>query len=127
MELLEITNEFIVNDINESIDFYTKYFGFEVVLTDGDPVYWAKIQKNNICIMFETYEEVCKEYANYPEMTESSNLIQFKCANEEAVMNIYNTLHTANIPFFSELKKTEYGSVEFVIFDPDKNKIIVSC
>ena len=127
MELIEIVNELVVKDINKTIEFYKKYLTFEIIETDGNPITWVKMKKDNCTIMFETYEEVCNEIKNFPKMTETSNLIKFKYDNETVLMTLYNKLRDDNIPLFMEIKKTEYGSIEFGIFDPDKNMIIISC
>lgn len=127
MELLEVINELVVKDINKTIEFYEKYLNFEIIDTDGNPISWAKMKKDECFIMFENYEEVCKEIKNYPNKTETSNIIKFKYANEQILMNLYNKLCDDNIHLFMELKKTEYGSIEFGVFDPDKNMIILSC
>ena len=127
MELIEIVNELVVKDINKTIEFYKKYLTFEIIETDGNPISWVKMKKDNCTIMFETYEEVCNEIKNFPKMTETSNLIQFKYDSETDFMKLYNKFCDDNIPLFMEIKKTEYGSLEFGILDPDKNMIILSC
>ena len=126
MQLLEVINEFVVNDINKTIDFYSKYLNFEIVETDGKPITWIKMKKNNVTIMFETYEAVCKEINNYTKKTETSNIIKFKYNNKEIVNKLYNIICNNNIEIFMPLEEKPYGSIEFGIFDPDKNLIIIS-
>lgn len=76
--------------------------------------------------MLEDYEEVIKEMDNFPIKTNTSNLVKFKYDNEEEVKKIYKNFKENDIEFFMEIKKTEYGSVEFGVFDLDKNMIILS-
>ena len=126
IELLEIINEFTVSNIDTSIKFYTNYFNFELIETYGNPITWSKLKKDNCTIMLESYNEVIKEIENYPKKVPSSNLIKFKYQNHKQVLNIYNNLLKDNINLFMKLKETDYASVEFGVYDPDNNMIIVS-
>ena len=58
MQLLEVVNEFVVNDINKTIDFYSKYFNFEIVETDGKPITWIKMKK----IMLQLCLKLMKQF-----------------------------------------------------------------
>ena len=44
----------------------------------------------------------------------------------EELEKLYNELLKHNVGIFMEWKKTEYGSVEFGILDPDDNMLILS-
>lgn len=125
--MFEIINELVVNDINESIEFYKEYFDFELLETDKVPIAWCKMKKDNFFIMFEEYEEVCSEIPNFPKKTVSSNLIKFKLNSRSSVEDLYKKSKENHIAIFMELKDTSYGILEFGILDPDKNMIIVSC
>ena len=126
MKLLEIINEFTVNDIKKTIDFYNKQLGFEILETDGNPISWVKMRKDGYSIMFENYEEVCKEIVNYPKKSTNSNLIKLKYNDKDELLNLYNKLLNEKIKFFMKWKSTDYGSIEFGILDPDENMIILS-
>ena len=108
MELLEIINELVVKNIDESIRFYTNYFNFEVIETDGNPITWAKLKKDNCTIMLENYETVCKEIENYPAYVATSNLIKFRYINKEEILKLYNKFLNDNIKLFMKLKETDY-------------------
>lgn len=126
MSLINIINEFVVNDIQKSIKFYKDNFKFEVEETDGSPVIWVRMKKDNMIIMLEDYKEVCNKIDEFPTKTNTSNLIKFKYDNEEEVKQRYIDLVANNVNCFMELKETEYGTVEFGVFDLDKNMIIIS-
>lgn len=125
--MIEIINELVVDDINKSIDFYKKYFDFELVETDKNPIVWCKMKKDSCYIMLEEYKEVCNEIPNFPKKSTSSNLIKFKLISRDTVENLYKKAKRNNIIIFMELKDTYYGSLEFGVLDPDKNMIIISC
>ena len=127
MKLLEIINEFTVENIEESINFYSRYFGFEIIEEDGNPLTWVKMRKDNSVIMLESYNQVVKEIKNYPNKVRTSNLIKFKYDNKEEVTNLYNKFLENKVYIFMDLKNTEYGALEFGVVDLDGNMIIVSC
>lgn len=126
MAIINIINEFTVNDIKKAVEFYKNNFNFEIDQTDGNPITWVKMKKKNIIIMLEDYKEVCEEIYKFPVKTNTSNLVKFKYDNDEEIKQIYKDLKAKNIEFFMELKQTEYGTIEFGIFDLDRNMIIVS-
>ena len=122
-----IINELVVNSVEDSIEFYCKYFGFEVYATDGDDeITWAEIKNGDISMMFHDYDLICKEYKNYPKKSESSNIIMIKYKNKDEAKKMYDLLKTENIEIFSDWMETDYGSVEFIIKDLDENKILIS-
>ena len=126
MELLEIINELTTNSIINSTKFYSKYFGFKIIETEGNPITWAKLQKDNCTIMIEDYNKVKKEIKTFPQKTSTSNLIKFKIVTKEQLLVLYNTFKKDNIKLFIELKETSYNSLEFGVVDPDNNLIIIS-
>lgn len=126
MSLINIINEFTVKDVEKAINFYKNNFDFEVEETDGNPITWVKMKKDNVSIMLEAYKEVVKEIADFPLKTNTSNLIKFKYDDENEVTKIYRNFKDNNIEFFMEIKQTDYGTVEFGVFDLDKNMIIIS-
>lgn len=126
IELLEIINELTVANIKESLKFYNNYFNFEIVETTGNPITWAKLKKDNCYIMLERYDEVLYEISNYPKKVSTSNIIKFKYKNKKNVLEIYQKIKNNNIPLLMEIKETEYGTIEFGVYDLDKNIIIIS-
>lgn len=126
MAIINIINEFTVKNINKAVKFYEDSFNFEVEETDGNPITWVQMKKGDVIIMLEDYKEVIKEIDRFPIKTNTSNLVKFKYDNIEEVEEIYKNFKKKDIEFFMELKQTEYGTIEFGIFDLDKNMIIVS-
>lgn len=126
MAIINIINEFTVKNIDKAVKFYEDSFNFEVEETDGNPITWVQMKKGDLIIMLEDYKEVIKEIDKFPIKTNTSNLVKFKYDNIEEVKEIYRNFKKKHIEFFMELKQTEYGTIEFGIFDLDKNMIIVS-
>ena len=95
MGLVSIINELVVKNVKESIRFYESNFGFLVEFTDGNPVNWAQLKKDNLVLMLEEYETVKKEIEAFPQKSESSNLIKFHYSDVSEVKSL-NEVITLN-------------------------------
>ena len=126
MSLNNIINELIVSEVEKSIEFYKNNFGFVVEFSEGNPVTWAQLKKDNLVIMLEDYNEVRKEIINYPEKVNSSNLIKFEYGSVEEINNLCDVLKENGVMFFLKYKETDYGKIEYGIYDLDNNMIIIS-
>lgn len=126
MSLNSIVNELVVEDVQKSIKFYEDNFKFKIELTDGSPITWVQLEKDGIRIMLEDYNSVKSEIKNYPSKVSTSNLIKFEYTNIQEVEEIYNIVKRNNVSFFMDYTKTDYGKVEFGIYDVDKNMILIS-
>ena len=126
MSLTNIINEFVVEDVSKSIKFYEDNFGFSVDFTDGDPVNWAQLKKDNYLLMLVEYNTAKDEINSLPEKTNSSNLIKFEYSSLQEIKDIYNNLKKNNIEFFTDYTEMDYGKAEFGVYDIDKNMILVA-
>lgn len=129
MKLIDIINEFVVSDMEKSIKFYQQNLGFKIELTEpeNEPFTWVQMNNGQTRIMLEDYKSVCREIKDFPNKTNSINLIKFKYDNTvEEIKQYYHRIKEKEIELFMELKETDYGMIEFGILDPDKNRIIIS-
>jgi len=126
MSLTNIINEFVVEDVSKSIKFYEDNFDFSVDFTDGDPVNWAQLKKDNYLLMLVEYNTAKDEINRLPEKTNSSNLIKFEYSSLQEIKDIYNNLKKNNVEFFADYTEMDYGKAEFGVYDIDKNMILVA-
>ena len=126
MSSMSIINELTVASVDNSIRFYQNNFGFTVELTEGEPATWAQLKKDDTILMLEDYGQAKNEVDNYPAKTSSSNLLRFEYDDAEEIKTLYGSLNSNNVNFFMDYTETDYGKVEFGIYDPDRNMIIVS-
>lgn len=126
MSLVSIINELTVSSMEKSIEFYKNIFNFKIEYTDGNPINWVQLKKDNLIIMLEDYNAVTKEIENFPIKTNSSNIIKFEYDNFEEFKALYNNCKNEHCTFCMEYTETEYGKSEFGIYDLDKNIILVS-
>ncbi len=126
MSLINIINELTVSNINDSLKFYKEIFDFEIEYTDGNPITWVQIRRDNMRLTLEDYQTVKKEINNFPLKVISSNLIKFEYDNLDEFKTLYNNCKTHLCSFFMDYTETQYGKIEFGILDLDKNMILVS-
>lgn len=126
MSLINITNELIVSNVKESIDFYKKTFDFEIEYTDGNPITWAQLKKDEVRIMLEDYITVKEEINVFPEKVKSCNLIKFEYDNYNEFKNLYDNCKKNLCSFFIDYNETDYGKIEFGVLDIDNNMILIS-
>jgi len=126
MGLINIINELVVSDVSKAVKFYKDNFGFNLEDSFGEPIIWAMIKKDDIVLMFEDYNEACNEIEEFPKKVNNSNLIMFEYSDQESAKNLYELLKRNNVEFFKDYTETDYGKIEFGIYDLDKNMIIVS-
>ena len=123
---LNIINELVVENVQNSIQFYENNFNFTTEMKEGEPITWAQLKNNEAIIMLEDYNAVKSEISNYPSKVHNSNLIKFEYSEIREIKELYKTLKQNNIEFFMEYTETDYGKAEFGILDPDKNLILIS-
>ena len=126
MKIKNIINEFIVKNVEDSIKFYEENFGFRTTMTDGNPIVWAQLENGNYTIMFNSYDDIKGALNDYPEKANTSNIVMFEYENVEDLKQIYENFKNKNIEFFEEYTVTDYGKIEFGIYDLDKNLIMIS-
>lgn len=126
MSLINIINELVVENIEKTLEFYETIFKFKIVMTDGEPITWAKLKKDELIIMLEKYDTVKESISKYPQKSNTSNLIKFEYSDIQEFKDLYNFTKQNNIEFFMEYTETNYGKVEFGIFDLDRNMILIS-
>lgn len=126
MSLINIINELPVSNVKNSIDFYKNVFDFEIEYTDGNPITWAQIRKDDVRIMLEDYATVKEEINNFPEKVKSCNLIKFEYDNYNEFKCLYDNCRINLCSFFIDYNETNYGKIEFGVLDIDNNMILIS-
>ncbi len=123
----EMTPNIMVENVKETIDFYTNYLGFEIVVTvpeQGETLDFAIMKKDNISIMFESRTSLCKEYPTLKlEEIKPSFTLFIVVSNVE---ELYNNLKD-KVKIAKEIHQTFYGKLEFAIFDNNNNILTISC
>lgn len=122
---MDVVIEFVVEDIFKSAEFYTKYLGFEIELTEYEPVSWMQLKNGNTIIMLVTYDYAKMDIPDFKAYTKSTNLYKFRFESFDTIKKIYNNLKGDNKEIFLELRKSDFR-YEFGVYDEDKNMILVT-
>lgn len=126
MSLVKIINELAVSNVSDAAKFYEEYFGFTMEASEGYPIIWAQLANGSAALMLEDYGAAKKEMPDFPEKTKSSNLLMLEYDNSGEVANLYEDLAKKGAKFFKDYEETDYGKVEFGVYDLDGNMILVS-
>ena len=103
--------QFLVTDIEHSIEFYTKKLGFDIEFRYED--FYAGIIKDNYSIHLKSGKPSIKERKNKRENTDLD--IDFSV---EGVKDLYEELMNKSLEIVQPLCERPYGN-EFYIVDPD--------
>ncbi len=127
MKIKKLSPNFEVKDIKQTVEFYTKHFGFTLVMAvpesqDGieqtlsnDKTYvYAMMQKDNLELMFQ-HTKSFKKDVTFAKDLDMGATVSFYM-EIESIQEFYNTLKNKNLQI-TELKTTWYGMQEFYVKD----------
>ncbi|WP_235298047.1 glyoxalase superfamily protein [Portibacter marinus] len=97
-------------DMQLTLDFYHDKLGFIPSYLHGNPITYAVLKREGITINLNLTSE----------FLEKSTIYIF-CHN---VKEVYNEYTKKEVSFFETLNTTDYGMQEFVVLDPNQNKLI---
>lgn len=100
------------NDLNETIQFYTKKLGFRLinVYPDAEHPRWASVKRDNVEVIFTSPRN---QHHPSHQHTSFSGSLYFYPTNLQAVW----TELKDNVPIEHPIEVTEYGTREFAIRD----------
>ncbi|HZY78588.1 MAG TPA: VOC family protein [Cyclobacteriaceae bacterium] len=115
--LESISPNLIADNVNASVDFYTKYLGFKLVASvpETGEFGWAMVQRDTVTIMFQSLKSMHEDVPSLKFQKGSSATFFIKM---KGVDEIYNSVKgKVKIPM--DMRTTFYGTKEFVVEDPD--------
>lgn len=122
---MDIVIEFVVKDIFKSAEFYTKYLGFEIELTEYDPISWMQLKNGSATIMLVTYDYAKEDIPGLKEYTLSTNLYKFRYESLDKLKEIYESLKKDNREIFLDFRKSDFR-YELGVYDEDRNMILIT-
>lgn len=124
-----IIPEMIVQNIEKNIEFFTKYFNFTIKQKEVQKgkVKFVELVNGNNSLYLQAVEFTKLEFPKFKTKLNSSNLILFQYDNRNEFESLYEILKNKEIPLYSEMKETDYGTREFVVLSPDNYLIEVWC
>jgi uncharacterized glyoxalase superfamily protein PhnB len=116
MEIKTLAPNLSVKNVEETIEYYTKTLGFDLVVTVPEikPFNWAMVQSGPVAFMFQEVGNLKEEYPLLEKFPIGGGLTFY--INVVDVRATFNELK-GKVKIVKELNKTFYGATEFVIED----------
>jgi lactoylglutathione lyase len=114
--LKQLTPNLMVNNVNETVNFYQKILGFELVMSvPQEGVFnWAMVQHGEVSLMFQEKENIIVEYPVLKDTPLGGGLTFYIKVGD--VKGLYNKIRE-QVNIVLDLHKTFYGAEEFAIQD----------
>lgn len=111
IELKNITTEFMVDDIEASIDFYRKLLGFEIVVTEPKENPFFVILKNgDVELMLYNRKQFSEEISKFEKMKIGGTVALY--IGVEKIDTFYKSVKN-EVRIIQKLHSTDYDSTEF--------------
>ncbi len=116
MSLKKLTPNIMVEDVNNTIEFYQKLLGFEVLVTvpEEGQFAWAMLKRDTVEIMFQSRTSLGEEIPALQQREIGGSLTFY--IEVEDVEELYEHLK-GNVTIVQDMHKTFYGAQEFAIQD----------
>lgn len=125
MEYQSLSPNVGVENVNETVRFYTETLGFNLIMSNPQSgnLEWAMVANGNAVIMFQKTESLKNEY---PQLVDRPVLGTFTFyVKMKGMQALYDKLQ--NTEFIAkEMHKTFYGADEFAIFDNNGNILTIT-
>jgi catechol 2,3-dioxygenase-like lactoylglutathione lyase family enzyme len=111
-----------VADIQAACDFYTTKLGFAVDFVYGDPPFYGQVSRDHAKLALRL---VC-EPVFAGDVREREHLLSaaLTVATADEIKQLFLTYQDAGVPFALALKKEPWGARNFIVLDPDGNRIL---
>src|SRR5205809_7663159 len=110
-EIKKMSPQFLVTDIERSIEFYIKKLGFDIDFSYGD--FYVGIIKEGYSIHLKTGKPAIEERQNRRRNQDLDVVFSV-----DDIEDLYEELSNKSVEFIQHLRKMDYGR-EFYIADPD--------
>ena len=111
-----------VADIQAACDFYTTKLGFTVDFVYGDPPFYGQVSRDHAKLALRL---VC-EPVFAGDVREREHLLSaaLTVATADEIKQLFLTYQNAGVRFALTLKKEPWGARNFIVLDPDGNRIL---
>jgi len=114
--------QLFVADIKRSCEFFCKKLGFSLVLSYGNPPYYAQVGRdaarlNLRCVAVPVIDSTLRE-------REELLSVSMTVATADEIKLLFLEFQSADVTFHQRLKKQPWGAKNFVVQDPDGNLLL---
>ncbi len=123
MGFLSLTPNIIVDDVNETIDFYQNILGFEMIssVPERGKLDWAMMKNGDTMLMFQSKESIENELPILNDLPSGGSFTLFFVVDD--VMAIFEKVKS-EVDIVQDIHTTFYDMIEFSF--SDLNGVIVT-
>jgi uncharacterized glyoxalase superfamily protein PhnB len=117
-----IEAQLFVDNIEKSCAFYTEKLDFDVVLTYGDPPFYAQVARDRAKLNLRVVGEPV--FAGDVREREQLLSATLTVATSDEIEALFSTYDAAGVRFSQTLRTEPWGAKTFAVVDPDGNVIL---
>jgi lactoylglutathione lyase len=117
MALNTLTPNLMVNDVEETIEYYTDILGFTLLKTvpeKGNPD-WAMVKRNDVILMFQSAKSLKDELPKLKSQKPGGGLTFY--IKVDRITELHEELVENEVEIIADLESTFYDTIEFSIID----------
>tara|TARA_B100000809_G_C15060592_1_gene502232 strand:- start:418 stop:813 length:396 start_codon:yes stop_codon:yes gene_type:complete len=117
MALNSLTPNLMVNDVEETIEYYTDVLGFTLLMTvpEKGELDWAMVKRNDVVIMFQTKKRLSSGLPRMASEKPGGGLTFY--IKVDRISEIHEELFNNEAEIISDLESTFYNTIEFSVVD----------
>ena len=117
MALNSLTPNLMVNDVEETIEYYTDVLGFTLLMTvpETGKLDWAMVKRNDVVIMFQTKKSLTSGLPRMASEKPGGGLTFY--IKVDRISEIHEELYNNEAEIISDLESTFYNTIEFSVVD----------
>jgi lactoylglutathione lyase len=117
MALNSLTPNLMVNDVEETIEYYTDVLGFTLLMTvpETGKLDWAMVKRNDVVIMFQTKKRLSSGLPRMASEKPGGGLTFY--IKVDRISEIHEELYNNEAEIISDLESTFYNTIEFSVVD----------
>ncbi len=115
--LNSLTPNLMVNDVEETIEYYTDILGFTLLKTvpEVGVIDWAMVKRNNVMLMFQSAKSLKDELPKLKAQKPGGGLTFY--IKVDKITKLHEELMDNEVEIISDLESTFYDTIEFSIVD----------
>jgi lactoylglutathione lyase len=115
--LNSLTPNLMVNDVEETIEYYTDVLGFTLLMTvpETGKLDWAMVKRNDVVIMFQTKKRLSSGLPRMASEKPGGGLTFY--IKVDRISEIHEELFNNEAEIISDLESTFYNTIEFSVVD----------
>ena len=117
MSLNTLTPNLMVNNVEETIEYYTDILGFTLLRTvpEKETPDWAMVKRNDVVIMFQSVKSLTNEMPRLQGEKPGGGLTFY--IKVDRITELHEELYHNEVEIISDLESTFYNTIEFSIVD----------